>query len=165
MNVSVFGLGYVGCVSAASFAGDGHHVIGVDVNQGKVDAVNAGRSPIVEPGLEELLAQNVADGRLRATTDTAAAIRDTDVSLLCVGTPSRRNGSLDLSYLERVAEQVGQAHRRQIDLSRRRRAEHGPAGNDPRDGHPRPSRRPPARLTETASASRSTRSSCAKARR
>jgi GDP-mannose 6-dehydrogenase len=111
MNVSVFGLGYVGCVSAASFAGDGHHVIGVDVNQGKVDAVNAGRSPIVEPGLEELLAQNVADGRLRATTDTAAAIRDTDVSLLCVGTPSRRNGSLDLSYLERVAEQVGQAIR------------------------------------------------------
>ena len=111
MNVSVFGLGYVGCVSAASFAGDGHHVIGVDVNQGKVDAVNAGRSPIVEPGLEELLAQNVADGRLRATTDTASAIRDTDVSLLCVGTPSRRNGSLDLSYLERVAEQVGQAIR------------------------------------------------------
>ena len=109
MNVSVFGLGYVGCVSAASFAGDGHHVIGVDVNQGKVDAVNAGRSPIVEPGLEELLAQNVAEGRLRATTDTASAIRETDVSLLCVGTPSRRNGSLDLSYLERVAGQVGRA--------------------------------------------------------
>jgi GDP-mannose 6-dehydrogenase len=109
MNVSVFGLGYVGCVSAASFAGEGHHVVGVDVNQGKVDAVNAGHSPIVEPGLEELLAQTVAAGRLRATTDTADAVQSSDVSLLCVGTPSRRNGSLDLSYLQRVTEQVGEA--------------------------------------------------------
>ncbi|MFN8066482.1 MAG: UDP-glucose/GDP-mannose dehydrogenase family protein [Vicinamibacterales bacterium] len=107
MNVSVFGLGYVGCVSAASFAADGHHVVGVDVNPDKVAAVNAGRSPIVEPGLEEQLAEVVGDGRLRATTDTAEAIAATDVSLLCVGTPSRKNGSLDLSYLERVATQIG----------------------------------------------------------
>jgi GDP-mannose 6-dehydrogenase len=111
MKVSVFGLGYVGCVSAASLAGDGHVVIGVDVNQQKVDAVNAGRSPIVEPGLDDLLQQGVAQGRLSATTDTASAIRDSDVSLLCVGTPSRRNGSLDLCYLQRVAEQVGHALR------------------------------------------------------
>jgi GDP-mannose 6-dehydrogenase len=111
MNVSVFGLGYVGCVSAASLARDGHDVIGVDVNQQKVDAVNAGRSPIVEPGLDDLLQQGVAQKRLRATTDTPTAIDDTDVSLLCVGTPSRRNGSLDLSYLQRVAEQVGHALR------------------------------------------------------
>lgn len=111
MRVSVFGLGYVGSVSAASFAADGHQVVGVDVNADKVAAINAGRSPIVEPGLDDLLAQNVANGRLRATTDTADAVRDTEVSLLCVGTPSRRNGSLDLSYLERVSEQIGAAIR------------------------------------------------------
>jgi GDP-mannose 6-dehydrogenase len=109
MRVSVFGLGYVGCVSAASFAGDGHEVVGVDVNDDKVAAINAGRSPIVEPGLDELLARCSAEGRLRATTDTAEAIRDSEVSLLCVGTPSRKNGSLDLTYLERVSEQVGAA--------------------------------------------------------
>ena len=107
MQVSVFGLGYVGSVSAASFAADGHHVIGVDVNPDKVAAINAGRSPIVEPGLEDVLARTVAEGRLRATTDTADAVRETEVSLLCVGTPSRRNGSLDLTYLERVSEQIG----------------------------------------------------------
>jgi GDP-mannose 6-dehydrogenase len=109
MRVSVFGLGYVGSVSAAWLAGDGHEVIGVEVNAGKVAAINAGRSPIVEPGLDELLSRNVAEGRLRATTDTSAAIMDSDVSLLCVGTPSRRNGSLDLTHLERVSEQIGTA--------------------------------------------------------
>jgi GDP-mannose 6-dehydrogenase len=109
MRVSVFGLGYVGCVSAASFAGDGHEVVGVDVNADKVAAINAGRSPIVEPGLDELLSRCASEGRLRATTDTAEAIRDSEVSLLCVGTPSRKNGSLDLAYLERVSEQVGAA--------------------------------------------------------
>jgi GDP-mannose 6-dehydrogenase len=109
MRVSVFGLGYVGSVSAASFAADGHHVIGVDVNADKVALVNAGRSPIVEPGLDDLLARSVSEERLRATSDTAEAVADSEVSLLCVGTPSRRNGSLDLTHLERVAEQVGAA--------------------------------------------------------
>jgi GDP-mannose 6-dehydrogenase len=109
MRVSVFGLGYVGCVSAASFAGDGHDVVGVDVNADKVAAINEGRSPIVEPGLEELLSRCTVERRLRATTDTAEAVRDSEVSLLCVGTPSHKNGSLDLSYLERVSEQVGAA--------------------------------------------------------
>ncbi|HZR22952.1 MAG TPA: nucleotide sugar dehydrogenase [Vicinamibacterales bacterium] len=108
MRVSVFGLGYVGSVSAASFAADGHHVVGVDVHPDKVAAINAGHSPIVEPGLGDILGRTVAEGRLRATTDTADAINDTDVSLLCVGTPSKRNGSLDLTYLERVSEQIGQ---------------------------------------------------------
>ena len=107
MRVSVFGLGYVGTVSAAALAADGHEVIGVDVHPGKVAAVNAGRSPVVEPGLDALLDSAVAERRLRATTDTAAAVRDSEVSLLCVGTPSRRNGSLDLTYLERVSEQIG----------------------------------------------------------
>ena len=109
MRVSVFGLGYVGCVSAASFAGDGHEVVGVDVNADKVASINAGCSPIVEPGLDDLLGRGASEGRLRATTDTGDAIRSTDVSLLCVGTPSRKNGSLDLQYLERVSEQIGRA--------------------------------------------------------
>jgi GDP-mannose 6-dehydrogenase len=109
MNVSVFGLGYVGTVSAASLAADGHSVVGVDVNPAKVAAVSAGKSPIVEPGLDEVLDRTVSEGRLRATTSTADAVRDTDVSLICVGTPSRRNGNLDFTYLERVCEQVGAA--------------------------------------------------------
>jgi GDP-mannose 6-dehydrogenase len=111
MKVSVFGLGYVGSVSAASFAGDGHEVVGVDVNADKVAAVNEGRSPIVEPGLDDLLRQGVDAGRLRATTSTADAVHETDLSLICVGTPSRRNGSLDLTYLVRVCEQIGDAIR------------------------------------------------------
>ena len=109
MNVSVFGLGYVGSVSAACFAEDGHTVVGVDVNPGKVASLNEGRSPIVEKGLEDLIRDNVANERLRATTSTAEAVRDSDISLVCVGTPSRKNGSLDLTYLERVAEQIGEA--------------------------------------------------------
>jgi GDP-mannose 6-dehydrogenase len=96
-------------VSAASFAGDGHSVVGVDVNADKVATINAGCSPIVEPGLDELLGRCASEGRLRATTDTADAIRSSDVSLLCVGTPSRKNGSLDLTYLEKVSEEVGRA--------------------------------------------------------
>jgi GDP-mannose 6-dehydrogenase len=109
MNVSVFGLGYVGSVSAACFAEDGHIVVGVDVNPDKVASLNDGRSPIVEKGLEALIRDNAANGRLRATTSTADAVRDTELSLICVGTPSRKNGSLDLTYLERVAEQIGTA--------------------------------------------------------
>jgi GDP-mannose 6-dehydrogenase len=111
MKVSVFGLGYVGTVSAASLAADGHEVVGVDVNADKVATINAGRSPIVEPDLEELLGRSVSEGRLRATTDTADAIRSSEVSLLCVGTPSQRNGSLDLTFLERVSQQIGAALR------------------------------------------------------
>ena len=111
MNVSVFGLGYVGSVSAACFAEDGHTVIGVDVAPAKVASLNEGRSPIVEKGLDELIRANTANGRLRATTSTAEAIQATDLSLICVGTPSRKNGSLDLTYLERVAEQIGTALR------------------------------------------------------
>jgi GDP-mannose 6-dehydrogenase len=111
MKVSIFGLGYVGSVSAGSFAADGHEVVGVDVNADKVGAVNAGRSPIVEPGLDDLLASGVADRRIRATTDTADAVQASEVSLICVGTPSRKNGSLDLTYVERVSEQIGAALR------------------------------------------------------
>ena len=115
MKVSVFGLGYVGSVSAASFAGDGHTVAGVDVNADKVASLNAGRSPIVEKGLDELIQNAVANGSLRATTNTDEAVKATDLSLLCVGTPSRKNGSLDLSYLERVCEQIGTALKSKSD--------------------------------------------------
>lgn len=115
MKVSVFGLGYVGSVCSASLAADGHEVVGVDVNADKVATVNAGRSPIVEPGLGDLIARAVDKGRLRATTDPAEGVRSTNVSLVCVGTPSRRNGSLDLTYLERVCHQIGAALRDQPD--------------------------------------------------
>ena len=107
MKVSVFGLGYVGSVSAAMLASDGHEVIGVDLNPDKVAAINAGTSPIVEPGLGEALQDVVGKGRLRATTNTEEAVRGSEISLICVGTPSRRNGSLDLSYVERVAKEIG----------------------------------------------------------
>jgi len=83
----------------------------VDVNPDKVASLNEGRSPIVEKGLDELIRDNAANGRLRATTDTKQAVDATDLSLICVGTPSRRNGSLDLTYLERVCEQIGEALR------------------------------------------------------
>src|SRR5262245_17814317 len=109
MKVSVFGLGYVGSVSAASFAADGHTVVGVDVNPDKVASLNEGWSPIVEKGLDELIQNGCANKSLRATTSTEEAVAATDLSLLCVGTPSRKNGSLDLAYLERVCEQIGSA--------------------------------------------------------
>jgi GDP-mannose 6-dehydrogenase len=115
MRVSVFGLGYVGCVSAASFASDGHDVIGVDVNAGKVQAIANGRSPIVEKGLDDLIRNVVDRGRLHATTSAVEAVATTDVSLLCVGTPSRRNGSLDLTYLSRVCEEIGAALKGKTD--------------------------------------------------
>jgi GDP-mannose 6-dehydrogenase len=115
MKVSVFGLGYVGSVSAACFAEDGHEVVGVDVAPSKVAALNEGRSPIVEKGLDDLIQRNTANGRLRATTSTPDAVRHTDLSLICVGTPSRKNGSLDLAYLERVCEQIGHALREKAD--------------------------------------------------
>src|SRR4030095_16151513 len=96
-------------VSAASFAADGHTVVGVDVNPDKVASLNEGRSPVVEKGLDELIRDNTANGRLRATTSTKEAVRSAELSLVCVGTPSRKNGSLDLTYLERVCEQIGSA--------------------------------------------------------
>jgi GDP-mannose 6-dehydrogenase len=107
MRVSVFGLGYVGCVSAACLAGMGHEVIGVDVNQVKVDLVNDGKAPVVEERIGELIADVVRSGALRATRDVREAVLNSDVSLVCVGTPSEANGSLCTTYLERVTEQIG----------------------------------------------------------
>ena len=109
MKISVFGLGYVGAVSAACFAKEGHEVIGVDVSQTKVAIINSGNSPIIEEGINELIKQTVAQKRLRATTDVSDAIENSDVSLVCVGTPSNDNGSLKLDYIKRVSQQIGEA--------------------------------------------------------
>ena len=111
MRVSVFGLGYVGCVTAACLAKAGHEVLGVDIAQEKVAMIDAGTSPVVEPGLQELLAEVVAAGRLRATMSTEEAVADTDLSLICVGTPGCVNGQLDVGALERVGQQIGRALR------------------------------------------------------
>ena len=109
MKLSVFGLGYVGCVSAACFAKEGHEVWGVDVNSTKVEIINSGRSPIVEAGVGDLIGEMITLGRLRATTDSAEAVRNTELSLICVGTPSNQNGSLDLTYVKRVCQEIGAA--------------------------------------------------------
>ena len=109
MNLSIFGLGYVGCVSAACFAKEGHAVIGVDVNPTKVEMISQGKSPIVEAGIDELLNEVVTANNLSATTDSAKAVLNSDVSLVCVGTPSNPNGSLDLRYVTRVCEEIGTA--------------------------------------------------------
>lgn len=109
MRIAVFGMGYVGVVSAACLARDGHEVTGVDPQPAKVEIVNSGKAPIVETNVSELIAETVAAGRLRATTSAEEAVMATDLSLVCVGTPSRRNGSLDTSAVERVCEEIGAA--------------------------------------------------------
>jgi len=107
MRISIFGLGYVGAVCAGCLSARGHDVIGVDVSRTKIELINQGKSPIVEPGLEALLQQGIASGRLRGTTDFAAAIRDSDLSMICVGTPSKKNGDLGLEYIESVCREIG----------------------------------------------------------
>jgi GDP-mannose 6-dehydrogenase len=116
MRVSIFGIGYVGAVSAACLAKDGNQVIAVDPNEGKVAALNAGQSPIVEPGLDEIIQEQVANGRLRAVADPRLAILETDLTFVCVGTPSRFNGSLDTGYVLRAAEEIGHALREKDDF-------------------------------------------------
>jgi GDP-mannose 6-dehydrogenase len=107
VKIAVFGLGYVGTVSAAAFASRGHEVFAVDTNEGKVAAVERGDTPVLEPELPELVAAERRAGRLRATTDGERAAADCDISLICVGTPSRANGSLDTDAVERVAATIG----------------------------------------------------------
>jgi GDP-mannose 6-dehydrogenase len=108
LKVSIFGLGYVGTVCAGCLAKEGHEIIGVDPVQVKVQLVNAGKSPIIEAEIEEIIADAVKRGRLRATDDSLQAILDTDVSFVCVGTPSQMNGNLDLTHVRHVCEQLGQ---------------------------------------------------------
>jgi GDP-mannose 6-dehydrogenase len=109
VKLSVFGLGYVGCVSAACFAEEGNDVIAVDVNPTKVEIINSGKSPIVEEGINELIAKVVKVGRLSATTDSERAVHESDLSLVCVGTPSNQNGSLHLRHVEQVCREIGAA--------------------------------------------------------
>ncbi len=105
--ISVFGLGYVGSVTAACFASKGHKVVGIDVAIDKVGAMASGRTPILEPGIQEIISDFHASGQLSATTDVAKAVRETDVSFICVGTPSQANGKLDLKGIKHVCEQIG----------------------------------------------------------
>jgi GDP-mannose 6-dehydrogenase len=107
MKISVLGLGYVGAVSAGCLARDGHEVIGVDPERSKVELINAGKTPIIEKDIGQIIAEQVAAGRLRATTEVADAVRQTDMALVCVGTPSLPNGGIDLRYVRRVCEQIG----------------------------------------------------------
>ena len=112
MKISIFGLGYVGCVSAACFAKQGHDVIGVDVNENKVNMINQGKSPIIENKLDEILdavvkKNNDSPGSLCATSDAQKAVEESDISLICVGTPSQDNGSLSLEYVKRCAGDIG----------------------------------------------------------
>jgi GDP-mannose 6-dehydrogenase len=109
VRVSVFGLGYVGCVTAACLARDGHTVIGVDVNPYKVELVGSGRSPVEEPGLDSLIREGVNKGHLRASLDSQSAVHESDISLICVGTPSNGNGSLNLQHVEGVCSEIGMA--------------------------------------------------------
>jgi len=109
MRISIFGLGYVGTVSAACFAQQGHKVTGVDNNPKKVDIINSGHSPVIEQDIDEIIFKEVNSGNLMATTDATKGIFDSDISLICVGTPSQDNGSLELAYVERVCYDIGQA--------------------------------------------------------
>jgi GDP-mannose 6-dehydrogenase len=109
MKISIFGLGYVGAVSAGCLAARGHEIIGVDPASEKVALINAGKSPVIEPGLDKLIASAVDSGRIKATNDATEAVVATELSLICVGTPSRPNGSLDISHVQAVAREIGKA--------------------------------------------------------
>lgn len=115
-KLSIFGLGYVGSVTAACLAHKGHEVLGVDINSDKVAILESGHSPIVEAGMEDLVASGRRACRLHATTDTVSAVLRSDISLICVGTPSQRNGKLDLSHIERVCREVGEALRKKNEF-------------------------------------------------
>jgi GDP-mannose 6-dehydrogenase len=111
LNISIFGLGYVGAVSLACLARDGPRVVGVDVDQAKLDLIAAGRTPVVEEGMVQLMADTVASGRVSVSRDTRRAVLETDVSLICVGTPSAPNGSQDQTAMLRLAHDLGAAMR------------------------------------------------------
>jgi GDP-mannose 6-dehydrogenase len=109
LSISVFGMGYVGSVTAACFAHVGHKVTGVDISPAKIEMMAAGRSPIIEARMSELVEEGHRAGLLHATTNSVEAIRNSDISFVCVGTPSMRSGKLDLGYVERVVQEIGVA--------------------------------------------------------
>ena len=110
-HVAVFGMGYVGCVTAACLSRDGHHVIGVDIDKNKIDLLQAGSSPVAEPGLEELIREQTAAGQLEATTDVETAIRRSQIAMIAVGTPSADDGSVESFAVERVVQTIGEVLR------------------------------------------------------
>src|SRR6201987_4403530 len=115
-SISVFGLGYVGTVTASCLAHLGHNLIGVDLSPTKVDAMQAGRSPIVEPRVSTLISEAHAARRLQATSDSESAVKTTEISFLCVGTPSLRNGKLDLGHIEPVCRESGQVLKTKVQF-------------------------------------------------
>src|SRR5512132_1931867 len=116
MRVAIFGLGYVGSVTAACLAKAGHHVIGVGINDNKRALIKSGKPPVAETHLDHLFRENVAARRLRITGKGDEAVRESDVSLICVGTPSRRNGGLDVDYVKRVCSEIGTSLKRSRDF-------------------------------------------------
>ena len=116
MNVSIFGLGYVGCVSLGCLAKDGHNIIGVDLNKTKVDFINRGESTIVENGIAEIISEQHRLGRISATSDAIDAVQKSEISIICVGTPSTTNGHLNLQAIFEVAEGIGKAIRFKQDF-------------------------------------------------
>ena len=165
LNISIFGLGYVGAVSLACLARDGHHVVGVDVDQAKLDLIAAGKTPVVEEGMVQLMADVAASGRVSVTRDAGAAIRETELSLICVGTPSAANGSQDQTAMLGLGQGCRQGDARQDHAARVRVPLDARSGNR-RAGassHYRGASR--ARRTVSISTSASNRNSCAKARR
>lgn len=111
MKVAVFGLGYVGCTAAACIGSQGHDVVGIDISAAKVEALNAGRSPIREPGVSEMLAEAHSDGRLSAAIEVGALLDDCDLAIVCVGTPSGPDGAHNMSYIAKVSQQIAAALR------------------------------------------------------
>ena len=111
MRISIFGLGYVGAVSAACLSSEGHHVLGVDNNQTKIDLINVGRTPIIEDYVDVLIENAHKQGLLAATSDAAKALRGRDLSVLCVGIPSENNGNLNLAYVRNVCRGIREARR------------------------------------------------------
>src|SRR3989339_628312 len=109
MRISVFGLAYVGTVCAGCLAKEGHKVIGVDPNIIKTKLINQGKSPIIEDKIDSIIAETAKSKNLSATTDYKEALKRSEISLICVGTPSNVNGSLNISYLKRVSNQIGEA--------------------------------------------------------
>jgi len=109
MKVSIFGLGYVGCVTAACLAKDGHEMIGVDVVSAKVERLRSGLPTVIETGLDELIDRASKSGKLTATTDGRAAVLQSDVSIICVRTPNSPDGGLDLSAVQQTANLIGRA--------------------------------------------------------
>ena len=116
MRVSIFGLGYVGCVSLGCLAESGHNVIGVDVNQHKVNLINNGKPTIIEKDIDQLILKGFKSGKISATSDYIKAVKQTDVSLICVGTPSSNEGHLNLDYIYKVAQEIAEGIKRKNDF-------------------------------------------------